>query len=179
MNTGANFKFTPKPIEAVGLRSTDGTKVQIAAGVIQRIAALRAYENYSAAKDWMGKLSAAYVVAIATRSADELLMNLIKHHLEASITTNCRGCKVASIGVGVIRQRLFPRLKELREKANDIVHHLDEPVTDGVSDLNIEAVFDYCHCLFQENAEVLFGTIPNPSGRFPQVLCRKCRSAMS
>ena len=69
-------------------------------------------------------------------------------------------------------------MKLLREHANKLVHHLDDPMNKGVSGLNIEGVFSYCHHLFQENADALFGVIPDPTGLFPEMKCKKC-SAIS
>ncbi len=127
----------------------------------------------------MEKLSTAYVVALATRSADDLLMRLIQNNLAPNFPTTCRDCRNASIGVLLIRERLFPILKMLREHANALVHHLDDPHNKGVSDLNIEGVFTYCHHLFQENADALFGDIPDPDGKFRSAKCKKCKKKQS
>lgn len=174
MNPNDNLDFIPRPIDAVGFRAGIGPNVQLAIGIIQRMTALRAYNSFVACGDWMEKLSNAYVVALATRSADELLMRHIQEDLSAGMPTNCIKCRDASIGVSLIREGLFPLLKTLRTHANSLVHHLDDPGNKGVSDLNIEGVFDYCHHLFQENANALFGTIPNPHGKFPYKRCKKC-----
>ena len=72
---------------------------------------------------------------------------------------------------------MFPRLKELREHANDLVHHLDNPENVGVDSLDIQGVFDYCHHLFHESAEVLFGIIP--SATFKLIMCKQCRKKES
>lgn len=78
MNEDDNLRFAPKPIDAVCIRPGVGTTIQIAIGTIQRIAAIRAYNSYGTCGDWMEKLSTTYVVAIATRSADTLLMRISK-----------------------------------------------------------------------------------------------------
>lgn len=177
MSTDDFLRFVPKPIDAVGIRAGDGPNVRIAFAIIQRTTALRAYNSFGAGRDWMEKLSSAYVVALATRSADTQLMKRIQRDLAPTLSTGCGRCKEASIGQNVIRERLFSTLKELREHANKLVHHLDDPMNKGVSGLNIEGVFGYCYHLFQENADALFGVIPNPTGLFPEVKCKKCGSA--
>jgi hypothetical protein len=169
------MNFVPKPIDAVGIRAGEGANVQISFGIIQRTTALRAYHSFGAGRYWMEKLSTAYVVALATRSADTQLMKIIQRDLEAAFSTNCAGCKEATIGEKVIRAKLFPKLKVLREHANKLVHHLDDPTNRGVSALDVEGVFGYCYHLFQENADALFGYIPTPAGLFPEVKCKKCR----
>lgn len=178
MSTEDFLKFVPIPIDAVGIRAGDGPNVRIAFAVIQRTTALRAYNSFGKGRDWMEELSTAYIVALATRSADTLLMKLIQGDLAVKLSTSCSRCKEATIGQNVIRERLFPTLKVLREHANKLVHHLDDPMNKGVSGLNIEGVFSYCHHLFQENADALFGVIPDPTELFPEVKCKKC-SAIS
>ena len=175
MTTTDNLSFTAKPIDAASIRLADGPNVRIAIGTIQRVAALRAYAAYGSACDWMDKLSSVYIVALATRSADALLMRHIKEDLNERLSISCRNCRNASIGEALSRERLFPELKRLREYANDLVHHLDDPDHRGIADLNVEGVFDYCHHLFQENIDALFGTIPDPRGKFPLVKCKKCK----
>ena len=175
MKTDDNLQFVPKPIDAVGIRAGDGSNIRIAFGIIQRTTALRAYNTYGNGRDWMEKLSTAYVVALSTRSADTLLMQVIQDDLVANSQNSCSRCKEASIGLSLIRERLFPTLKSLREHANRLVHHLDDPKNKGVSGLNIEGVFSYCHHLFQDNADALFGIIPSPQGKFHYVKCKKCR----
>lgn len=174
MSTNDFLKFVPKPIDAVGIRAGDGPNVRIAFAIIQRTTALRAYNSFGKGRDWMEELSTAYVVALATRSADTLLMKLIQEDLAAKLPSSCSKCKETTVGVQVIRERLFPTLKVLREHANKLVHHLDDPMNKEVARLNIEGVFSYCHHLFQENANALFGIIPNPIGLFPHVKCKKC-----
>lgn len=169
-----NLQFIPKPIDTVCIRAGEGTNVQVALGTIQRIAALRAYSTYGNCRDWMEKLSTAYVVALATRSADQLLMQHIQNDLNDHFPIACRDCRNASIGLSLIRERLFPTLKLLREHANTLIHHLDDPEHQGIADVNIEGVFDYCHHLFQENIEALFGVIPSPHGKFSFVRCKAC-----
>lgn len=175
MNAEDNLQFTPKPIDTVCIRTGEGTNVHIAIGTIQRIAALRAYNGYGTCRDWMEKLSTAYVVALATRSADALLMRHIQNDLNGHLSIVCRKCREASIGIPLIRERLFPNLKSLREHANALIHHLDDPSNKGISGLNIEGVFNYCRHLFQENINALFGIIPNPHGKFEYTKCKKCR----
>lgn len=177
MNEGDNLRFVPKPLDTACLRLGNGATHQIAIGTIQRIAALRAYNCYSTCGDWMEKLSTTYVVAVATRSADTLLMRHIQNELNTILSINCAKCKESTIGPSLIRERLFPKLKSLREYANQLIHHLDDPSQKGVSGLNIEGVYSYCYHLFQENIEALFGTYPNPSGKFPYTMCKKCRAA--
>jgi len=174
VSTNNFLKFVPKSIDAVGIRAGEGPNVQVAFAIIQRTTALRAYSSFGKGRDWMEELSNAYVVALATRSADTVVMKLIQEDLAATLTTECRGCKEASIGINIIRERLFSTLKVLREHANELVHHLDNPENKGVAGLNIEGVFAYCYHFFQENAEALFGVIPNPDGLFPEVKCKKC-----
>ena len=176
MQPGDNLAFQPKPIESVAIRPGDGPNIRIAIGTVQRIAALRAYQSYSDCRDWIDKVSNAYVVALATRSADALLMKLIQDDLNSSLSISCPRCKEASVGLSLIRERLFPQLKVLREHANALVHHLDEPENRGVVGLNIEGIFSYCHHLFQENIEALFGQIPDPSGKFHHRRCKACQA---
>ena len=176
MQLGDDLDFVRKPIDSVPMRAGDGPNVRIAIGTVQRIAALRAYHAYGECREWIDKISSAYVVAIATRSADSLLMKFIQDDLNGHLSITCTRCREASIGLSIIRERLFPALKALREHANALIHHLDEPENKGVVGLNIEGIFSYCHALFQENIEALFGVIPNPQGRFHYVQCKPCRS---
>ena len=81
MSTEDFLKFVPIPIDAVGIRAGDGPNVRIAFAVIQRTTALRAYNSFGKGRDWMEELSTAYIVALATRSADTLLMKLIARRL--------------------------------------------------------------------------------------------------
>lgn len=171
-----NFEFTPLPIDSVCIRLGEGASIKVAIGTMQRMAALRSYVAFNECKDWMEKLSCAYVVALATRSADQLLMQHIQDDLNSRMSIPCARCRSASIGNRLIRERLFPDLAVAREHANDLLHHLDEPANEGVSELNIEGVFRYCHLLFQENIEALFGTIPDPNGKFSRVRCEKCET---
>lgn len=175
MSAENNLQFIPKPINTVCIRPGEGPNVQVAIGTIQRIAALRAYNNLGNCRDWMERLSTAYVVALATRSADQLLMQHIQNDLNHHLSIACRDCRNASIGLSLIRERLFPRLKLLREHANALIHHLDDPVNQGIADLSVEAVFDYCHHLFQKNIDALFGLIPDPNGKFALVRCKACK----
>jgi len=177
MDEGDNLQFAPKPIDAVCIRLGIGATVQIAIGTIQRIAAIRAYSSFGTCGDWMERLSTTYVVAIATRSADTLLMRQIQTDLNSGLSIDCVNCREASIGLSLIRERLFPNLKLLREHANQLIHHLDDPDQKGISGLNIEGVYGYCYHLFQENIDALFGTIPNPRGKFAYTKCKKCRTA--
>jgi hypothetical protein len=176
MNESDNLQFVPKPIDAASIRLGTGTTIQVAIGAIQRTAAIRAYSRYDTCGDWMEKLSTTYVVAIATRSADELLMRHIQNDLNHSLSIRCADCIKASIGTSLIRERLFPDLKLLRAHANQLIHRLDDPDQKGISGLNIEGVYSYCYHLFQENIDALFGNIPNPSGKFEYTKCKKCKS---
>ena len=65
----------------------------------------------------------------------------------------------------------------IKSRSHELVHHLDDPKNKGVAGLNIEGVFSYCHHFFQENADALFGIIPNPDGLFPEVKCKKCSTS--
>ena len=177
MSTGGNLDFLPKSIDTVAIRPGEGAGIWLSKAIIQRTAALRAYSSYGDGRDWMDKLSAAYVVALATRSADALLMKDIHNHIPKNPPIACRRCREATFGVNVIRERLFPRLKELREHANALLHHLDDPKNVGVDSLNIQGVFEYCYHLFQENAEALFGSIPDSVFEF--TLCKQCRKQQS
>ena len=170
-----NLSFTPRPIEAVPLRAGDGPHVQIALGMIQRITALRAYGAFSQSRDWMEQLSHAYVVAISTRSADKMLMTHFRTHLEPFVQVECKKCREATLGETMLREHLFPKLKSLREHANALVHHLDDPKNRGITDVNIEGIFEYCHHLFHENIEALFGTLPESVRELPLVKCKQCR----
>ncbi len=174
MSAGDNLDFVPKPIEAVGLRTGEGASIQISMAIVQRTTALRAYNSYGTCRDWMDKLSAAYVVALATRSADTLLMHHIQNHIVEEPPISCPKCREATIGTHVIRRRLFPHLKALRVHANMLIHHLDKPENRGIADLNVQGVFDYCHHLFQDNAEILFGLAPE--GTFEIMKCKQCRN---
>lgn len=177
MPNSDNFNFTPLPIDAACIRLGEGASINVAIGAMQRSAALRSYMAFNTCKDWMEKLSCAYVVAIATRSADQLLMQHIQDDLNSRMSIPCARCRNASIGNRLIRERLFPDLAGARQHSNDLIHHLDEPIHKGVADLNIEGVFQYCHLLFQENIEALFGTIPDPNDKFPRVRCEKCEAS--
>ena len=169
-----NLDFVPEPIEAVGIRTSEGASIQLSMAIVQRTAALRAYNNYGNCRDWMDKLSVAYVVALATRSADTLLMHHIQNHIVENPPISCAKCREATIGTHVIRRRLFPNLKSLRTHANKLIHHLDNPENQGVADLNIQGVFNYCYCLFQDNAETLFGLVPE--GTFELTKCKQCKT---
>jgi hypothetical protein len=176
MDEDKNLQFAPKPITAVGVRPC-GAKLKMAIGTMQRIAAILAYNSYENCKDWMEQLSTSYVVAITTRSADALLMGYIQNDLNRRHEFHCNNCKEASIDLGLIRERLFPELKSLREHANKLIHHLDDPNQKGISGLTIKGVYSYCYHLFHENIDALFGTIPNPEGKFPNKKCKKCKMA--
>ena len=166
---GDNLAFTPRPIQAVGLRP-DGAQFRIAQPMIQRTAALRAYNAFSSCRDWMEKLSSAYAVALGTRSADTYVMKLIQGAIPESSAFTCPKCREATIGTNVIRAKLFPKLQSLRKHANDLIHHLDEPKNRGVSTLNVQGVFDYCYHLFEEQADLLFSNLPQGSFEF-----RECK----
>jgi hypothetical protein len=172
-----NLNFIPKPIEAVGIRAGEGAGIRVSMAIVQRTTALRAYNNYGDFHDWMDKLSTAYVVALATRSADTFLMQHIQNHIAENPPIICAKCREATIGTNVIRRRLFPSLKALRAHANALIHHLDNPENRGIAELNVQGVFDYCHHLFQENAEALFGNFPE--GRFEYTKCKQCRTQES
>lgn len=174
MSAGDNLDFVPKPIDAVGIRAGDGANIRMAMAIVQRTTALRAYNSYGNCRDWMDKLSTAYVVALATRSADTLLMQHIQNHIVEKPAFSCAKCREATIGTHVIRRRLFPNLKTLRVHANTLIHHLDSPENRGIADLNVQGVFDYCYHLFQESAEALFGAIPD--GTFDYTRCKQCRT---
>ncbi|MCX7176375.1 MAG: hypothetical protein NT159_21120 [Proteobacteria bacterium] len=170
----SNFDFVPKSIDAAAIQLGEGTTVRISSAIIQRTTALRAYSSYAAAGNWMEKLSTAYIVAIATRSADSWLMQDIQNHIPEEPRISCPKCREATIGLHVIRGRLFPRLGQLRKHANKLIHHLDKPENRGVDGLNILGVFDYCYHLFQENTDALFRHIP--SATFPLALCKSCKA---
>ena len=171
-STDGNLAFTPRPILAVGLRSA-GVQVQVAEPMMQRMAALRAYSAFPSGRDWMEKLSHAYVVALATRSADTFLMRRIQSDIPQSSPFACAKCREATIGTNVIRKKLFPTLHSSREHANDLLHHLDNPDNRGVATLNVEGVFEYCFHLFQEQAALLFGEWPD--GTFEYKACKEHR----
>ena len=173
--SAGNLSFTPKPIKAIAIRAGDGPNIQIALGTIQRVAALRAYAAFTQSRDWMEQLSNAYVVAIASRSADMMLMTHFRMHLEDRVEAECKACREATLGEHVLRRHLFPTLTVLREHANALVHHLDDPKNRGITDLDIEGVFEYCYHLFHDNIEALFGTIPDTVAHLPLVKCKRCR----
>jgi hypothetical protein len=102
MDEEKNLDFIPKPISAVGIRAGQGPNIRIAIGTVQRIAALRAYNSYGGCRDWMERLSTTYVVAIATRSADTLLMRHIQNDLNSRLAIHCSDCREASIGLSLI-----------------------------------------------------------------------------
>lgn len=168
----SNFSFDLRPINAVGFRAA-GAGLLISQAIIQRTIALRAYAAYPGGADWMAQLSSAYVVAIATRSADQLVMTSIQQAVEAAKPGDCPTCRKNTLAVDAIRKALFPRLAELRGHANALLHHLDHPGNQGVDTINLEGIFDYCHHLFDENADLLFGHIP--SQILPIVKCKQCR----
>lgn len=170
--TTDNLAFSPHPIEAVGLRAGEGPAVQVAMAIVQRTTALRAYNAFSSGRDWMEKLSSAYVVALATRSADTYLMRQIQSCIVEDPAIPCAKCRETTLGTNVIRSRLFPELAALRKHANALIHHLDHPKNRGIAELNVQGVFDYCCHLFQENAELLFSRIPE--GSFPYTKCKEC-----
>ena len=161
-----NLAFTPRPITAVALRTGEGPQIQIAQVIIQRTTALRAYNAFTSGRDWMEKISSAYVVALATRSADVSLMKLIQAAIPEVLPFTCKKCREATIGIEVIRRALLPKLQSLRGHANNLIHHLDDPEKRGVADVNIEGVFDYCYHLFQEQDDLLFGHAPGGSFEF-------------
>lgn len=169
-----NLQFTPRKIDADGFRPA-GAKLEFAEPKMQRLAALRAYAAFVSGRDWMEKLSHAYVVAIATRSADEHLMRRIQRSIPLFPPIECAKCREATIGTKVIRRTLFPTLHALREHANDLLHHLDDPDNKGVATLNVEGVFDYCYHLFEEQAAALFDEYP--AGTFELRSCRQHRAA--
>ena len=169
--TTDNLTFSPHPIEAVGLRAGEGPAVQVQKAIVQRTTALRAYNTFSSDRDWMEKLSSAYVVALATRSADTYLMRQIQSYIVEDPAMPCAKCRKITLNINVIRSRLFPKLAALREYANALIHHLDHPKNRGIAELNVQGVFDYCYHLFQENAELLFGRIPE--GSFPYTKCKE------
>jgi len=168
-----NLAFTPRQITAVPMRPGDGAQIQVAQPIIQRTAALRAYNAFSSGRDWMEKISSAYIVALATRSADICLMRNIQSAIPESPPFTCKKCRDATIGIEAIRAKLFPELRSLRKHANDLIHHLDHPENRGVDDLNVKGVFDYCYHLFQEQSELLFGYIPE--GTFEFKACKDHR----
>lgn len=174
VSTTDNLAFSPRPIEAVGLRAGEGVAVQIAMAIIQRTTALRAYNAFPTGHDWMEKLSSAYVVALTTRSADTYLMRQIQSCIIQDPIIPCTKCREATLGTNVIRSRLFPKLASLRKHANALIHHLDAPQNRGIAELDVQGVFDYCYHLFQENTELLFGQ--SPEGSFPYTKCKKCRA---
>jgi hypothetical protein len=96
----------------VGFRPA-GAGLLISQAIIQRTIALRAYVAFAVGADWMAKLSSAYVVAIATRSADQMMMANIQAAVEA-LPGDCAACRKNSLGLDSIRRALFPRLAELR-----------------------------------------------------------------
>jgi hypothetical protein len=174
MSTEDNLNFDPKPISAVAIRFGEGTSLHKAIGIIQRTTALRAYNSFKNGRDWMEKLSTAYVVALATRSADALLMRHIQNSIIEDLPIGCRKCREATIGTThAIRERVFPDLFILRKHANNLIHHLDKQENCGIAELNVQGVFDYCHHLFQDNSEVLFGTIPLAT--FELKKCKDCQ----
>lgn len=176
MSAISNLDFKPQRIDTVGIRPGEGADILISKAIIQRTTALRAYNSYVDGRDWMEKFATAYVVALATRSADEMLMKDIQAHVPEQPRITCRDCREATIGVKVIRARLYPRLKELRAHANALIHHLDDPKNKGIDKLNIQGVFDYCYHLFQENADALFGILPSANLQF--TTCKRCRRAV-
>lgn len=169
--TTDNLAFSPNPIDAVGLRAGEGPAVQIAMAIVQRTTALRAYNAFSSGHDWIEKLSSAYVVALATRSADTYLMRQIQSCIVDDPAIPCTTCRETTLDINVIRSRLFPELAALRKYANALIHHLDHPKNRGIAELNVQGVFDYCYHLFQENAELLFGRVPESS--FPYTKCKE------
>lgn len=174
MSSG-NFDFAPQPITKVGIRPC-GAGVLLPIPTFQRIAALRAYADFERAGDFMQKMSLGYVVAIATRSADLMLMSIISNALTTEVQIDCLKCRDLGLGPNAVRANLFPRLAELRTHANKLIHHLDDPSQEEVASLNIEGVFAYCHQLFEENDDALFGIFPDPAGKFPVVKCKACRA---
>ena len=133
----------------------------------------RAYAEFTTGQDWVDKFSSALIVTLAARSADTCLMQAIQNSIVQEPLIKCSGCREATLGLGVIRSQLFPRLAELREHANDLLHHLDDPGNRGVATLNIKGVFDYCYHLFQEHSELLFGNFPQ--AQFELRKCKACR----
>lgn len=173
--TAGNFDFLPQAITKVGFRPL-GAGLIYALPKFQRIAALRAYAEFEHAGDFIQKLSRAYVVAISTRSADTMLMNFISNLLADTLKIDCRQCRELGVGPNAVRINLFPKLADLRTQANKLIHHLDVPGQEEVASLNVEGVFAYCHHLFEENDDALFGIFPDPAGKFPVVKCKACRA---
>lgn len=142
MSADGNFDFITRPIEAVGIRTGEGASIRLSMGIVQRTTALRAYNAFADGRNWMEKLSTAYVVALATRSAETLLMQHIQNSINENPPIVCARCREATIGTHVIRKHLFPYLSTLRTHANTLIHHLDKPENRGVADLNVQGVFD-------------------------------------
>ena len=103
---------------------------------------------------------------------DTYLMRQIQSCIVEDPAIPCAKCRETTLGINVIRSRLFPELAALRKYANALIHHLDHPKNRGIAQLNIQGVFDYCYHLFQENAELLFGRVPESS--FPHTKCKEC-----
>ena len=123
----------------------------------------------------------------ATKFKHQVFMNLVEFILDPTDTylmrqiqscivddpaIPCTTCRETTLDINVIRSRLFPELAALRKYANALIHHLDHPKNRGIAQLNIQGVFDYCYHLFQENAELLFGRVPESS--FPHTKCKEC-----
>lgn len=169
-----NLAFSPRPIEKVAIRAGEGAATQVVTVIVQRTTALRAYNAFSSGRDWMEKLSSAYVVALATRSADTCLIRRIQCNIVEDPPIPCTRCREATLGANTIRSRLFPELAALRKYANALIHHLDHPKNQGITELNVQGVFDYCYHLFQENEELLFDR--SPEGELPFTKCKECRN---
>lgn len=114
----------------------------------------------------MEKLASAYTVALATRSADTHVMKCIQAVIPEVPPFTCSKCRDATLGVNVIRAKLFPQLHQLRRHANALIHHLDDPKNRGVATLNVQGVFDYCYHLFEEQSDLLFGHCPECTFEF-------------
>ena len=101
-------------------------------------------------------------------------MRKIQRYIVEDPAIPCAKCREATLGTNVIRSRLFPELAALRKHANARIHHLDHPKNRGIAELNIQGVFDYCYHLFQENAELLFGGVPE--GSYSYTKCKACEA---
>lgn len=172
-----NLNFELPPLTPAPMARAGDLSLRLAIGCTQMIAAVRAYNRLHQLEDWLERLSNTYVVAVATLSADDLAMRHIQALILAKQPIDCKDCIESSLSTSLIRQRLFPKLSALRTHAEELLRYLDTPELPSSRLLNIKGVYDYCHSMFSDNLNLLYGVVPATRGQFPLHECQGCRTA--
>jgi hypothetical protein len=87
-----------------------GAAIQPAEPMVQRLLVYRAYEALCSPEDWVDQLAQAYVIAVATRSADAWHMQRLSDLFAQRFNLTCRDCARRSLPAEEIRRQLFPKL---------------------------------------------------------------------